>query len=102
MVSRMRRAEEEGREAEKASGGEEEKKREARSGVFGENAKTEMEGKGKNVGTSSGPLDAGNAGNAGNAMKGEEAGKAGKAPDGTVQNKAGGARMGTFRRLWHF
>lgn len=99
MVSRMRRAEEEGREAEKTSGGEEEKKREARSGVFGENAKTEMEGKGKNVGTSSGPLDAGNAGNA---MKGEEAGKAGKAPDGTVQNKAGGARMGTFRRLWHF
>ena len=96
MVSRMRRAEEEGREAEKASGGEEEKKREARSGVFGENAKKEMEGKEKNVGTSSGPLDAGNAGNA---MKGEEAGKA---PDGTVQNKAGGARMGTFRRLWHF
>ena len=96
MVSRMRRAEEEGREAEKASGGEEEKKREVRSGVFGENAKTEMEGKEKNVGTSSGPLDAGNA------MKGEEAGKAGKAPDGTMQNKAGGARMGTFRRLWHF
>ena len=43
MVSRMRRAEEEGREAEKASGGEEEKKREARSGVFGENAKTEKQ-----------------------------------------------------------
>lgn len=39
---------------------------------------------------------------ASNAVKGAELGKAAQPANGATPNKAGGARMGTFRRLWHF
>lgn len=39
---------------------------------------------------------------ASNAVKGAELGKAAQPANGAMPNKAGGARMGTFRRLWHF
>ena len=39
---------------------------------------------------------------ASNAVKGAELRKAAQPANGATPNKAGGARMGTFRRLWHF
>ena len=89
---RMRPVEEEEKKEEeegKAKEGEEEerRKKEARNGASEENGKSGLAGKGKSAGNPSSVSDA------------EKAGKSG---DGTLQNKAGGARMGTFRRLWHF
>ena len=88
---RMRPAEEEKKKEEegKAKEGEEEerRKKEAKNGASEENGKSELAGKGKSAGNPSSVSDAE---------------KAGKSVDGTLQNRAGGARMGTFRRLWHF
>lgn len=86
----MRPVEEEKKKEEgKAKEGEEEgrRKKEAKNGAGEEAGKSGLAGKGKSAGNPSGVLDAE---------------KAGKSVDGALQNKAGGARMGTFRRLWHF